>query len=235
LGGGYRAGYSFGGIMTLQILCITNGEPHAGEYIGRMFMLANRLGCELILGLDRERAQTAGYPCHNFIKLTADTLQENVVNEAVSFCTADYLLRLDDDEVVSPALENWLDGGIYEMIGNKVYAFPRVYMWGDEDHILTNPGMWPDLQTRLGKRECMLGVDYIHAGNRHGTGQIVPYAIEHHKFLVKTHEQRQAIADRYEAIRPGAGSRPEYARYNLPELFYPVFETKPYTDGDYSQ
>jgi hypothetical protein len=107
-------------------------------------------------------------------------------------------------------------------------------MWPDEKHVLANPGIYPDLQTRLGRRENMLGVNYIHAGNPNGTGIVIPYAIEHHKLLVKTLEERKQIADRYESIRPGAGSLPEYARYNLPELFYEDFIVKEYRDGDFS-
>lgn len=221
--------------MTLSILCITNGEPYAERFLWKMYDLANRLGIDLVLGLDHERAQHSNYPCHKSINLTANNLQENVADEAVNFCTSDWLLRLDADEVVSPALEQWLATGAYESIDSPVYAFPRVYMVGDENHILTNEGIWPDLQTRLGKRKNMFGVNFIHAGNRHGTGMVIPYAIEHHSLLVKPLEKRREIAARYESIRPGAGSLPEYARYLLPEDFYPEFEIKEYTNGDYGK
>lgn len=220
--------------MSLQMLCITNGEPHAKAFIERMFRQCNRLGIELVLGLDREIAQAAGYPCHKSINLQAVNLQEDVSNQAVEFCDADWLLRVDDDEVISPALERWIANGAYREFNSQVYAFPRVYMWPDEQHILVNPDMWPDLQTRLGRRKCMLGVNYIHAGNRFGTGLVIPYAIEHHKLIVKSYEQRLEIARRYEEIRRGAGSLPHYGRYNLPEHYYPQLEYKPYGDGDYS-
>jgi len=155
-----------------------------------------------------------------------------VSDTAVNSCTGDYLLRLDDDEVVSDALEDWLYVRGYE--SGELYSFPRVYMIRDKQHVLMNEGMYPDLQTRLGKREKMLGINHIHAGNPNGPGQVIPFAIEHHKLLVKSYEQRKAIADRYEAIRPGAGSLPEYARYNLPEMFYMHYDVQEYTDGDYS-
>jgi hypothetical protein len=221
--------------MSLSVLCITNGEPHAGVFVWRMYELAERLGIELILGLDREAAQAAKYPCHQSINLQAVNLQEDVMDQAVEFCTTDYILRLDDDEVVSPALERWIASGQYAHIGDRIYAFPRVYMWPDDQHILTNDGIYPDLQTRLGKKACMFGVTSVHAGNPNGTGLVIPYAIEHHKLLVKTWEQRQKIAERYESLRPGAGTAPEYARYNLPERFYTALQYKAYSDGDYSR
>lgn len=220
--------------MTLSILCVTNGEEWAGKYIQRMYDLACYLGAPLVLGLDRERAQRAGFPCHRSINLTAHLLQEDVMDEAVAYCDTEYVLRLDDDEVASPALAGWLATENYTLIGSRVYAFPRVYMWGDEQHILSNDGIYPDLQTRLGLRNCMFGVNHVHAGNRCGTGTIVPYAIEHHSLLVKSCEKRKEIADRYESLQPGAGHSPIYARYLLPEDVYGSLVTKEYIDGDFS-
>jgi len=220
-------------VKELTILCITNGREFAGRFIQRMFDTANRIQARLILGLDGEKAQAAGYPCHASMNLQAVSLQEDVADEAVKACPDGWILRIDDDEVISPALEKWLKEDGYLTAKQALYAFPRVYMWGDEKHILVNDGMWPDLQTRLGWKPYMLGYSYVHAGNPNGTGAIVPYAIEHHKLLVLSHEERKEISYRYENLRPGAGTLPQYARYNLPEMFYEVFETKEYTDGDY--
>jgi hypothetical protein len=223
-------------IVNLSILCVTNNQhPCVERYVMDMSRLASSLKAEFVLGLDREKAQQSmlGIYADKKIDLTADTLQEDVLDEAINACSGDWLLRLDDDEQVSLALGHWLES--YDWSAGDLYAFPRVYLYPDERHMLTNPGMWPDLQTRLGRKELMTGCTYVHAGNRNGTGQVVPYAIEHHNLLVKTLEERRALAAHYEAIRPGAGSLPEYARYNLPEDFYPEFILKEYTDGDYSK
>jgi hypothetical protein len=223
--------------VTLSILCITNNQ-HAQVtwFVCQLQRLATTLGAELVLGLDRERAQRAKFRSLATValELNADQLQEDVMDQAVDACSGAWVLRLDDDEQASPALIHWLQTGAYEQINAPVYAFPRVYLWPDAQHLLSNAGMYPDLQTRLGRKACMYGVNYVHAGNRHGTGQVVPYAIEHHNLLVKSEAERRAILDRYERLRPGAGTRPEYARYNVPEMFYTALETKPYRDGDYS-
>jgi len=223
--------------MTLSILCVTNNQhPYVTRFVLALHRLATTLGAELVLGLDRERAQRAEFRslATVAIDLQADKLQEDVLDQAVDACRGAYILRLDDDEMVSPALENWLMGGSWAAGYARVYAFPRVYLWPDPEHILTNEGMYPDLQTRLGKRECMKGVNYIHAGNPCGTGQVIPFAIEHHNLLVKTRAEREATLARYESIRAGAGTIPHYARYNCPEWFYAELTTKEYSSGDYS-
>jgi hypothetical protein len=223
--------------MTLSILCITNNQHvQVTWFVCQLQRMATTLGAELVLGLDRERAQRANWRslANVTLNLSADQLQEDVMDQAVEACSGEWVLRLDDDEQASPALVRWLQTGDYARIDARVYAFPRVYLYPDTRHILTNAGMYPDLQTRLGRKACMYGVNYVHAGNRNGTGQIVPYAIEHHNLLVKSETERRSILARYEGLRPGAGTRPEYARYNVPEMFYPALETKPYTDGDYS-
>lgn len=221
--------------MTLSILCVTNGEPHAAQFLMRMQRLASVLGCEFVIGIDGPaRDSQLGEFGTRSIKLPDHTvpLQEMVSDIAVNECKGRYVLRLDDDEAVSPALEKWLLKKGYE--GGSLFAFPRVYLYPDAGHVLANDGIYPDLQTRLGLRENMFGVDHIHAGNRHGTGAVIPYAIEHHSLIVKSHEQRLAIADRYEAIRPGAGKSNTYGRYLIPEDIYGELVTKEYADGDYS-
>lgn len=222
--------------MTLSILCVTNAEPHAGLFILRMARLATVLGCEFVIGCDGLAARLAPY-CHLAdieINLPAHDipLQECVSDIAVNSCSGDYILRLDDDEVVSRSLEQWLLEKKYE--GGTLFAFPRVYMYPDTKHILCNEGIFPDLQTRLGLKHNMLGVNHIHAGNPHGTGDVIPYAIEHHSLIVKTYQRRQEIADRYEGIKPGAGRSNTYGRYLIPEDIYENLETREYTDGDYS-
>jgi hypothetical protein len=221
-------------MTKLTILCITNGEPHAGEYIARMYAVAKRIGAQLYLGLDRGVAQAADYPCDESIWVTCHGLQEEVADFCVSQCPPGWVLRLDDDEVISPALEAWLGYERYLHERSGLYAFPRVYQWGDETHIICNDGIYPDLQTRLGLRDMMFGYNHIHAGNPRGTGAVVKCAIEHHKLLVKDLPARMAIAKRYEAIRPGAGLSEVYGRYNTPELFYDPIQTREYTTGDMS-
>jgi hypothetical protein len=223
-------------LSSLSIVCVTNNaHPHVERFIQNMNWLAALLGAEFVLGLDREKAKTSNLRKYatKALNLTADKLQEDVLDQAIAACSGEWVLRLDDDERISDSLLTWLMTGAYT--SGRLYAFPCVYPYPDTNHILANPGMWPDLHTRLGRKELMFGVNHVHAGNPHGTGQVVPYAMEHHNLLVKTLEERRAKAALYESIRPGAGTLPEYVRYSLPEDFYPEFIIHDYTNGDYSK
>ena len=223
--------------MTLSILCVTNNE-YAGtdRFIEHFRELADDIDAELVLGLDREKAQAAPFRklADTFVDLKASTVVEDVMNEAVQHCSGEYILRLDDDETVSPALRMWLKNKVYLDSFGRLFAFPRVYFYGDEKHVIVNQGIYPDLQTRLGLKPLMFGLNYVHAGNPNGTGVVVPYAIEHHKLLVRSLEDRQSIAARYETAKSGAGTNPVWSRYNLPEFVYPELITKEYGNGDYS-
>ena len=222
--------------MTISILCVTDGKPHAFQFLNEMSLLAKRLECEFLLALDGNNDNiTAQYAFIDAIKYLCSKhpigLQEQIMDEAVRACSGDYILRLDDDEKVSPALESWLLTRQYE--SGNLFSFPRVYMYPDTKHILCNEGMFPDLQTRLGKKELMYGVNHIHAGNPNGTGVIINKAIEHHKLIIKTLDERREIKERYDAIRPGAGSDPHFAQFNTPEEVFEQLEVREYTDGDY--
>ena len=229
--------------MTLSILCVTDGKLHAFYFLNEMSLLAKRLECEFIVGddqfkseEDRKNLKMNGFILSGeckFVMLPPHKvgLQECVLDEAVRACSGDYILRLDDDEKVSPALESWLMTKQYET-GN-LFAFPRVYMYPDTKHVLCNEGIFPDLQTRLGKKELMFGVNHIHAGNPNGTGVIINKAIEHHKLIIKTLDERREIKERYDAIRPGAGSDPHFAQFNTPEEVFSQLEVREYKDGNY--
>ncbi len=221
--------------MNLSILCVTNNEPaFAYPFIMGFRKLADRLGAELVLDLNREKKDTSPFRgiADKEIETKPDTLQDLVLDMAINECSGDYILRMDNDESVSPAMADWLATGEYT--SGRLFTFPRVYFWGDTDHYLNNPGMFPDLQTRLGLKHLMTGCNFIHAGNPNGPGQTVMCAIEHHNLLVKDLAKRREIAALYESVSPGAGSLPWYARYNLPEDFYPDFELVEYTNrGDF--
>lgn len=222
--------------MNLSIVCVTNNQYNAKPFILRLHSLCTRLGAELVLGLDREKAQKADWRslANVTVDLSCDKLQEDELDKAIEAATRDWVLRIDDDETVSPALESWLFTLGHEKSGYQLYAFPRIHLYPDAWHYVSNPEMLPDLQTRLGKKPLMFGVNRVHAGNPNGTGAVVPYALEHHKLICRTLEQRKEIAARYETLMPGAGTRMDYARSNWPEQHI-VLETREYkNNGNFS-
>lgn len=183
----------------LTILCVTADEDYAQPFVDEMLDLGDRLGAEVIIHDGRGAGAI-----------------ENVLDVALRECqSGGYVLRLDDDERVSPRMEEWLASEMYVQCDH--WAFPRLNLWPNESHYAVTPPLYPDLQTRLSLRELSGGRSHVHAGSPFGTGDVAPVAIEHHKFLVRTEAERRELLARYEAIQPGAGT--EYAIFSVPEDF----------------
>jgi hypothetical protein len=198
-------------------LCVTRGEQHALAAVRHMHMVAASLDAELLLVLDGPSPQSPSFNGWAFqANVRSGGYIESVLDQALAAATRSYVLRIDDDERCSAGMVHWLDGREYETAQH--WKFPRAHLWGDAQHVLMTPQLWPDYQTRLSWRQFAGGRNSIHAGSPHGGGQPAPYAIEHHKFLVRSLEARREIVARYDAIEPGAGSR--FRAFSCPEDYY---------------
>lgn len=184
----------------LTILCVTSGEAYAQPFIAALHDLAVH---EL----------RAGY--HFYVDSPASGCIERVLDKAISECPDGYVLRLDDDETCSPEMVEWLKAGEYRRADH--WAFPRRHLYPTAEFYLTSPQLYPDLQTRLSLKQFAGGRTRIHEGSPHGTGQVAPVAIDHHKFLVRSLEERQALVERYEALQPNAGM--DFRVFSVPEDF----------------
>jgi hypothetical protein len=223
--------------MKLTLMMITQLEPHARPFVAAAQRLARECKAEFVLGLDR--AEDAGlgfmvkgeFPRHQrIVHVDARGCLENVLDEVVEQCHGDYVLRLDDDERCSPAMEAWLRNGDYQ--ASDHWKFPRAHLWpAPKPSMLKTPHLWPDEQTRLSVRAKAGGRTVIHAGSPFGGGELAPVLIEHHKFLVKTKAERQAIVLRYETVAQGAGQ--SFLVFSVPEDYYKGESVKliPLNDG----
>lgn len=180
----------------LSLLVVTEHGPHAAPFLDRLAGIAAELGAEFVEHDGR------GARC-----------LEDVLDDAIAACSDGWILRLDDDELPSPEMLDWLRAGRF--IAGRHWAFPRMHLWPDEHSFITTAPLWPDVQTRLSMKELAGGRSVIHQGSPFGTGKVAPVAIEHHKFIVRPLEERRALVDRYDAIDAGAGSR--FAAFSLPE------------------
>jgi hypothetical protein len=203
---------------------VTRCEPHAIGFISEAWILANTLNGELVLGLDRCKLpeELARLPQLKTVALESKGYLESVLDKAVSACSGDYVLRLDDDETASAALENWLQDGEF---ADDVYTFPRLNLW-KKGRIIRTPPLYPDYQTRFTTRTKAGGRNQIHTGCPFGTGTLINKPIVHHKFIVRDYDDRMKIAMQYEETRAGAGFGITYQPYNLPERSFKSLEVQ---------
>jgi hypothetical protein len=207
--------------MKLSILTVTKAEDFAKPFLLAMRDLAARVNADFVPVAD---SFVAFQRLSNILDesrlpvVTSKGFIESVLDEALSFCRADYVLRLDDDERCSECLEEWLrDGAYYEY---DHWKFPRAHLWPSKDTYIANAPLWPDHQTRLSTKAKSGGRHTIHAGSPFGGGQLAPAVIEHHKFLVKSAAERLNIAAKYDAVHPGYGTG-GFLPFNLPEIVWP--------------
>ena len=196
--------------MNLSILCITEGRDYGKPFIAEMAKVAENIGCEFVLIEDGSDVHSAGHI-------------ESVLDEAISRCSGEYILRLDDDESLHPDAVGWLRAKGYRVADH--WALQRQNLWPDAEHFIANKPLWPDLQTRLSVKAKSGHRSEVHAGSPYGTGRVAPYPILHHKFLVRSREEREALVQRYENIAAGAGS--QYVMFSLPERYEEVLQCRP--------
>lgn len=175
--------------MDLSILCITSGLPRADQFLEHFFDVGHQLGAEVVIAQDGKDVHSKGYI-------------ESVLDDGLALTHGDYILRLDDDEKVSPAMLKWLLNKEY--LKAPLWSFPRVHLWESPSWFIVEQYYFPDFQTRLATREKSSRPKDIHSGSPWGWGTISRVAIEHWCYLVKTYEERCEISRQYHRIRAGA-------------------------------
>lgn len=200
--------------MSLSVLCATQAEACARPFLAEMRPLAHACGGRFQVVLDRsesyERWTTLG------LKGDCVVAQDGVhqaMQELIGQCASDYALILDDDERCTPALAEWLREGRYE--DADFWYIQRAWLYHDTKHYISSAKHWPNPALRIGRPARVHVPRAIHAGwmDGPGTRATAPYAMEHHKLLIRSFEERQATVARYEAIRRDAGMPSHY----LPE------------------
>lgn len=175
------------------------------------------LGVPWVLACDRCDPPSSPTP-DAVVRVTASTVIEDVLADAHAACGTEWVLRLDDDETLSAPAVSWLWSWLRsDQTGVSVIGFPRANLWGGEGTMLAEEYMWPDPQMRLTRRGAETR-SAIHQGL--SPDRFSPAVILHHKFLVKSREDREAIARRYEATSAGCGLGEHYVRFSLPEVAF---------------
>lgn len=210
--------------MKLSILCISKLEDCSLRFIRAMDALAHVLDAQFVLRVDGDQAfnRAAELDIEASInKVDSKGYIESVLDDGIHACTGEYILRLDDDECVSPAMVSWLISGAWDT--HDHWEFPRMHLWNDG--VIMAPQLFPDHQTRLSTREKSGGRYGVHAGSPFGGGETAPVCIEHHKFIVKSPQMRLAVAENYDRYCPGYGTG-NMKSFSLPEDAYAGEEVK---------
>ena len=197
--------------MKLSILTVTRSEPHTPRFLRHFRAVADMLSAEFVVACDR--VATPDCDADRYIAVQSSGAIEDVLVEAHSACSGDYVLRMDDDETLSAqailSLAEW--GGLQS--DSRVYALPRANLWGDQWHGISSGDLFPDFQVRLMPRDREQRT-HVHEGII--PDSLLPGMILHHKFLLKSREERLAIAARYEKKQAGCGSG-HYLQFSVPE------------------
>lgn len=209
-------------MSSLSILCVTRCEIEVIDILFKLRKTASDLGAEFVLVVDGDYLES------DFISGTLDIKVsgvvrsqgyiESVLDEAVSYTSGDYILRIDDDESIPLNLFGWLAAQQYQSFDN--WKFSRAHLWPDHNHYITSSPLWPDHQTRLSIKPKSGNRPIIHSGSPYGGGELSPYPILHHKFLVKSLPQRRSIVERYNLIQPKAGDN--FLAFSCPEDYYSI-------------
>lgn len=203
-------------MSKLTICCVTKFEEVCVPFIREMSDWCFNNEAEFVLGIDASTKEKSIYLPYwsRFVYVNSNGSIESVLDSVIEKCTGDYILRLDDDETMSTELSDWLKAGEFS---DEIYSFHRYNLWGDTNHHL--PQLYPDTQIRLATKAKSFGRNVIHNISPYGFGKTLNKPILHHKFIIRSYEDRKKIANTYESICPGAGSG-EYLKYSLPEDYY---------------
>ncbi len=220
--------------MTLSVCALTCGNPYAPRFLAEFRQLARDLGAEFVVAGDGERGVAmARQFSKNVLLLNLNgRTPEYAIAPTVSASQGDWILRFDDDETCSAAMREWLLAREWERGVEQVYSFPYAWLWGDERHFITSAPFWVDPHARLMPRQMTAQWgDCVHAGNPFGVGKIVPVAHLHHKFIVRTFEQRLATARQYDGYAMGAGTGSYYGQFTTPETHCKTLTVREVGDG----
>lgn len=211
--------------MRLSILTVTRLEPYTAPFLRHFRAVADIVGAEFVVAHDRCPVVDCG--ADKYAPVESSGVIEDVLVEAHAACSGDYVLRLDDDETLSA--QAILDVVEWSKVDEdtKVYAFPRANLWGDRWHAISSGSLFPDFQARLMPRHREQR-RHVHEGILPDAA--MPGMILHWKFLLKSREERQAIAAGYESKKPGCGSG-HYLQFSVPEECFDTVETFPFRAG----
>lgn len=194
---------------------MTRGEGHARRFLESMGGYASKIGCSFVIAFDRCEHKDYGQQRSVDVDCSRRGIVEDALVMAHEECGTDWIFRLDDDESIDDRAVSWLGRFMkYPEDGKRSFGMSRLNLFGSENRYIVEEGLYPDYQTRL-LRSDINAPSEIHESPP--ADYTVDWPILHHKFLVKTYEQRRKTAEKYDSTRKGAGFGDWFLRFSLPE------------------
>jgi len=208
-------------VTRLSVLCLTNAPPARLSVVLEQF---RSVADEIVLGADLRvgGSQQREYAALADLVVPIDfTYAEQHLASLAARSTGEWLLRMDDDEMLSPALLEripWLIGQPIEQ-----YWVPRRWLYESIAGWLSEPPWWPDYHNRLVRRNPRLHFSgVLHTGPEPAyPARYLDWPIYHFECLLKDRAERERKALDAERLRPGLeapGGGPLNEVYYVPEV-----------------
>jgi hypothetical protein len=207
--------------MSLSICCATANPRRAAAALRTLRAVAD----EIVVAVDvsgGERDLTPlGAVADRLFQIELDTFPEPAMAWLHAQCSAEWILRVDDDEVVSASLLERLPE--LTRARDVVQYWPaRRWLYPDAGHWLEEWPWFPDFQGRLVRNDARLWFP----GLCHSSVALTPpvryldSGIYHLAHLLSTREERERKVERYLEVQPTlrvTGADPYLSSYYLPE------------------
>ena len=191
--------------MSLSFAITTRGPA---ERVRALLELVRPVADEVVLAVDRRGDLGTLDACADLadrrLTFELDGSASQLIGWVLNQCRAEWILRLDDDEVPSPALLAELP----ELTRGRAsrVGIERRWLWPAPDRYLSgSPWRWeflPRLLRNVPDAWRFAGRMHDH-GDLRGDERLARGPVYHLDLLLATPEARQAKALRYEARRPG--------------------------------
>lgn len=208
---------------VISIVTITPADSKAVPFLRKIRDFADKIGAEFLILVDtaitKDGYENAPQLAHTVVYAEGNGCLESLINLAYKAAKGTWVLRLDDDEEMSPAMQDWIMRR--EFRESQLWAFPTMALWGSPEEFITSYPLWHDPHVRLmtSKFTSVEWPKIPHAVPSIGPGKLAPVGILHYKYLLSSYEERLALAEHYDSIHEGAGTG-AHLPFTLPEDHY---------------
>lgn len=133
---------------TLSGLLITrDSAPWLAHVLANMRTWADEVVVVVDAESDAETLAVATAGADRVAVIAVGGYLERVLNAAAALCTGDWIMRLDDDELMPPGFR--ADAEYLMGLPWQDYMLQRLHLIGDGSLMARAPALWPDPQVRL--------------------------------------------------------------------------------------